>query len=253
MFPALLMSGLLLLAALPVYAEGDADAGKEEASSGVSADIVDNAGDQGERVLPDPGKILSESRNGEADRRGRISIRLTDGAPGTSKQGVWMSCTKVADITDGRYCLRPACKDDRIDLNAIENAASLERAAGILSEKSTAPDCTVQTDEDGRAETDNLETGVYLIQALDNSGYDEITPALVSVPSWDEKTGTMVYEVTVSPKHTPETEERGTGKTAPQTGVFSPVLMLFGSSAVLLGAAAALNLPGGRKETDEEN
>ena len=141
--------------------------------------------------------------------------------------------------------------DEELDLNRIENASSLAQAAAVIAEKSAAPDYTAQTDGQGKAEFADLKAGVYLVQALDDSGYDEITPFLVALPAWSEEEGKMLYEVTVNPKHTPRPEEEEQGRKAPQTGVSSPLILLFGASAAILGAGIMLNMPGGYRENDE--
>ncbi|HJA65576.1 MAG TPA: hypothetical protein H9955_04625 [Candidatus Mediterraneibacter cottocaccae] len=184
---------------------------------------------------------------------GKIEILLTEGAEGTSREGVWLSCTKAANVTEGTYELTDACSDERIDLNSIGSASELERAARIIAEKSVAPDTTVQTDAEGKAVFSGLDVGVYLIQALDDSGYDEITPFLIAVPTWSEEEGTMLYEITVKPKHTPRPEESEEKRHAPQTGVFSPVLLFFGTAAALFTLGIMMNLPGGKKESDEKD
>lgn len=33
--------------------------------------------------------------------------------------------------------------------------------------------------------------------------YDDITPILIAIPTWDEEVGDMIYDVSVYPKHTP--------------------------------------------------
>ena len=209
LFPALLLSGIMLLSLPPVSAAEDRDTG------GGSRDI-----------------------EGAEDMHGRITVRLTDGAEGTSKTGVWLSCTKAAELSDGNFVLTDACFDVEIDLNSIENAADLEYAARRIAGKNAAPDCTVQTDAQGTARFEDLSAGVYLIQALNDSGYDEITPFLVPMPVWSETEGTMVYDVAANPKHTPRPDEKTPGNETPRTGDAGPVLLYTGAAAALLGAAA---------------
>ena len=56
---------------------------------------------------------------------------------------------------------------------------------------------------------EQLDEGIYFIQAEKSNEYDLITPMIVVLPSWDETEGKMSYEIKVSPKHVPiERSER---------------------------------------------
>lgn len=44
--------------------------------------------------------------------------------------------------------------------------------------------------------------GVYLVYAKNIANYDNITPFIVSIPSWNETDKSMSYDIQVIPKHT---------------------------------------------------
>lgn len=137
---------------------------------------------------------------------GNIEIELTDGEEGTSKEGVVFQYSKVAEIDDGQYKLVDQYKGSGIDLNAIEYAEELDKAAEKLSYYK-ASDGICKTNANGIAQIKNLKTGVYLLHVSDQKNYEEITPVLIAVPTWGEEEGTMLYDVKVYPKHSPLPKE----------------------------------------------
>lgn len=145
---------------------------------------------------------LPDNLDNIKQEQGSIEIELTDGGVGTSKEGVVFEYAKVADVIDGEYQLLDIYQESGIDLNEIETAEQLEEAALQLSNyKTTDGSCT--TDTSGKAIIKDLNVGVYLLYASDDSGYDDITPLLIAIPTWGEEEGTMMYDVKVIPKHTP--------------------------------------------------
>lgn len=146
--------------------------------------------------------LLDELQTVQTEEEGSIEIELTDGGVGTTKEDVVFEYSKVADVVDGEYELLDTYRGSEIDLNTIETAEQLEEAALQLSNyKTTDGSCT--TDTSGKAIIKDLNVGVYLLYASDDSGYDDITPLLIAIPTWGEEEGTMMYDVKVIPKHTP--------------------------------------------------
>lgn len=99
--------------------------------------------------------------------------------------------------------------------------------------------------ENGVVTFDGLELGLYLIiQTKTISGFEKITPFLVSVPLWDKDH--YLYEISVSEKFelkktpsTPDTPDKP-GPTLPQTGQVNwpvPVLLTLGLVLIVSGAA----------------
>lgn len=145
--------------------------------------------------------------------KGSIEITLTDGDIGTSKENVTFEYVKVADIIDGQCQLL----DDygEVDLNSIQYSAELEKAAQKINELAKA-DNRVMTDKDGKAIISDLEVGVYLLRVSDYAEYENVVPVLISIPTWNEEQGSMDFDVTVIPKHSPIVKDTPSEKV--QTG-----------------------------------
>ena len=163
-----------------------------------------------------------------SERRGSIKITLTDGAEGTSREGVVFGYCKVEDV----------------ELSEIKNTEELANVANTLAEK-VDPKGMVTTDSKGVAEIFDLETGVYLLKPVDIVNYDEIAPTLVKLPYWSDDTKEMLYDMTVVPKHTPVAKpvpkKKNVSKELPeivQTGdetkVWVCVVVMFLSGIVLI-------------------
>lgn len=135
-----------------------------------------------------------------SENKGSIEITLTDGAEGTSKEGVVFGYRKV-------------------DLKGIEYAEDLRLEAEKLAEYGKH-DGTAVTDSRGIATISNLEGGTYLLCASDKAEYDEIVPTFVTIPTWDKETGKMLYHIKVIPKHSSREviEEVKTGDTTKVLG-----------------------------------
>lgn len=145
---------------------------------------------------------LPDNLDNIKQKQGSIEIQLMDGGVGTSKEGVVFEYSKVADVVDGEYELLDTYRGSGTDLNAIETAEQLEEAALQLSNYKTS-DGSCTTDVSGKAIIEELNIGVYLLYASDDSKYDDITPLLIAIPTWGEQEGDMLYDVKVIPKHTP--------------------------------------------------
>lgn len=211
-------------------------AGADNSSNADSGLIVDDEGSKGDNSLLDSDKL-----NEVKAKTGSISVKLTDGKSGTSKENVEMSCLKVATIKGGEYVLDEAYKSLNIDLNSIQNATDLEKAATALAEKS-GNGTLMKSDASGAVSFDDLEVGVYLLKATKTSSYDDVTPSLIAIPTWDESKGEMAYDVNVTPKHTPKPDSTKTTKTAPQTNVNSPVGLYLGGAAIVAATLAGVNV-----------
>lgn len=134
--------------------------------------------------------------------KGSIEIILTEGDIGTSKQGVTFEWAKVADLEDGQYVMLEKYKN--VDLNDIEHSEELDAAAQKVNAAMEA-EGEVVTDQEGKAMVSNLDIGVYLLRVSDKARYENVNPVLIAIPTWNEEKGDMDYEVTVMPKHSPNT------------------------------------------------
>lgn len=201
--------------------------------------IIDNEGSDGESSL-----LSEEMLSSVLDGTGSITVSLSDGAEGTSLEGVEFSCTKVGDVVKGEYELFDGYTGLGVDLNKINNAKDLESSAEKLSQVAGS-DYVLTTDSLGRVVFSGLDVGVYLLTATNTDNYDDVTPFLISIPTWDEAEGDMMYDVTVIPKHEAKEvppEETTTGKGAPQTSVDSNAYLYFGGAVVALVALVAFNV-----------
>lgn len=141
------------------------------------------------------------------EEQGSIHIKLTDGAAGTNKQNVVFSYAKVADWNDGTYEVTEQFSTSGVDLEQIETAVQMEEAAFEFAAIMKEEDGSAMTDEQGETEISGLKTGVYLLTVKDQADYEEIVPFLVAIPTWNEYSKEMLYDIEVLPKHTPIPKE----------------------------------------------
>jgi hypothetical protein len=138
-----------------------------------------------------------------------------------SRENVAFRIVKVAEIQGGSYVLDAPFSDSSVDLNKIETANEMEKAARSLwsiaeedgyvfsteiaqTEKSALPEVyvrSVSTDSTGKALAEDLPIGVYLVYAADIAQYELIAPTLVALPSWNSITSEFDYDLSIEPKH----------------------------------------------------
>lgn len=150
-------------------------------------------------------------------KKGSIKISLSDTVNKNNKGNVKFSLSKVADVVDGQYKILDKYKSSEVDLNNLKNSNDLDLAANLLK-KVVKTDKTLVTNANGECSIDNLDVGVYLLYASDISSYENITPFLVSIPTWDNTSETMSYDIEVIPKHTPLPVKEPSKNKAPSTG-----------------------------------
>lgn len=181
-------------------------------------------------------------------KTGSIHISLSDGEQGTAKDNVVFSYTKVANIENGEYVELEEFNSG-LDFNSIENADELEESAKIMQEHVTKPDGEIKTDSNGEADIQDLEIGVYLLNVTDKANYENVTPILVAIPTWDEKIGEMLYDVEVIPKHSPDIPETSEETpTAPQTNVQPKDIIFFSIAGGLVLVSATILILNNRKK-----
>lgn len=144
------------------------------------------------------------------NQTGSISFTMTyDGAAVGGGSLTLYQVGKVAE-DDGNYsfALTDAYADcTEVDLGDLSDmdSADLPGMAQTLADYTTEHDVqaatTVQIGSDGTATADGLMLGLYLVmQHQAASGYEAITPFLVSVPMFNEETGKYYYDVDAEPK-----------------------------------------------------
>lgn len=139
----------------------------------------------------------------DKEYKGSISIELEDAEKTKDKSNVKLSVNKVADVIDGEYKLTGDYSSSGLDLNVITKANDLESAANKLDKLSKVNENILTTDDNGKGKIENLEVGVYLVNAVDIANYENITPFLISIPTWSEVDNNMIYDVNAIPKHSP--------------------------------------------------
>ena len=141
------------------------------------------------------------------DEVGSITVNLEEGKKGTSVKNVELELIKVGDVVNGQYLFIDDLQDIEIDLNTLETAEDMKNAAYTISKITVLKNIvgTRKTTNDyGTVKFDQLEKGVYLLQATDINKYENIVSTLISVPVFNnESKNSMNYDISIVPKHSP--------------------------------------------------
>ena len=141
------------------------------------------------------------------DEIGSITVNLEEGKKGTSVKNVELELIKIADIINGQYFLINDLQNTEVNLNALETAEDMKNAAYTISKITVSKNIvgTRKTTNDyGTVKFDQLEKGVYLLQATDINKYENIVSTLISVPVFNnESKNSMNYDISIVPKHSP--------------------------------------------------
>lgn len=141
------------------------------------------------------------------DEVGSITVNLEEGKKGTSVKNVELELIKVGDVVNGQYLFIDDLQDIEIDLNTLETAEDMKNAAYTISKITVSKNIvgTRKTTNDyGTVKFDQLEKGVYLLQATDINKYENIVSTLISVPAFNnESKNSMNYDISIIPKHSP--------------------------------------------------
>ena len=141
------------------------------------------------------------------DEVGSVTVNLEEGKKGTSVKNVELELIKVGDVVNGQYLFIDDLQDIEIDLNTLETAEDMKNAAYTISKITVSKNIvgTRKTTNDyGTVKFDQLENGVYLLQATDINKYENIVSTLISVPAFNnESKNSMNYDISIIPKHSP--------------------------------------------------
>ena len=141
------------------------------------------------------------------DEVGSITVNLEEGKKGTSVKNVELELIKIGDVVNGQYLFIDDLQDIEIDLNTLETAEDMKNAAYTISKITVSKNIvgTRKTTNDyGTVKFDQLEKGVYLLQATDINKYENIVSTLISVPVFNnESKNSMNYDISIVPKHSP--------------------------------------------------
>lgn len=139
--------------------------------------------------------------------KGSVTVNLEEGKKGTSVKNVELELIKVGDVVNGQYLFIDDLQDIEIDLNTLETAEDMKNAAYTISKITVSKNIvgTRKTTNDyGTVKFDQLEKGVYLLQATDINKYENIVSTLISVPVFNnESKNSMNYDISIVPKHSP--------------------------------------------------
>ena len=158
--------------------------------------------------------------------------------------GGTLTLYRVGDVVESNGDFGFKWKDDLNCTVEMENLESKETATKVLEcvKSANLEGITVRVDENGKADFDNLEIGLYLIeQKTAAEGYTEMNPFLVSLPRWED--GYYVYSVTAMAKaeiHVtpPDNPPDNPNPKLPQTGQLNwpvPLLAVFGVAFLVVG------------------
>lgn len=151
--------------------------------------------------------LISITAVSALDEVGSITVNLEEGKKGTSVKNVELELIKVGDVVNGQYLFIDDLQDIGIDLNTLETAEDMKNAAYTISKITVSKNIvgTRKTTNDyGTVKFDQLEKGVYLLQATDINRYENIMPTLISVPVFNnESKNSMNYDISIVPKHSP--------------------------------------------------
>lgn len=139
--------------------------------------------------------------------KGSVTVNLEEGKKGTSVKNVELELIKIADIINGQYFLINDLQNTEVNLNTLETAEDMKNAAYTISKITVSKNIvgTRKTTNDyGTVKFDQLENGVYLLQATDINKYENIVSTLISVPAFNnESKNSMNYDISIIPKHSP--------------------------------------------------
>ena len=151
--------------------------------------------------------LISITAVSALDEVGSITVNLEEGKKGISVKNVELELIKVGDVVNGQYLFIDDLQDIEIDLNTLETAEDMKNAAYTISKITVSKNIvgTRKTTNDyGTVKFDQLEKGVYLLQATDINKYENIVSTLISVPVFNnESKNSMNYDISIVPKHSP--------------------------------------------------
>ncbi len=182
----------------------------------------------------------------EETRKGSITVTMRIGDTVVSGGSLTLYRVGAVQEDDGNYSFVPTgdfmnCGESFTDGLSAELAKKLETYAN----KQKLAGTTKTIGSNGSVTFSDLEQGLYLlVQKRAASGYNKISPFLVTIPYLDEDT--YVYDVTADakmelkkePKPTPKTPDKPKDKKLAQTGQLNwpvPVLTILGMTLFTTG------------------
>ena len=177
-------------------------------------------------------------------RIGSIEVLMKIGTKAVSGGTLTATLVGYIDQDDGNYFFRQLDDVELTDITSSTAPGKLKDFADEYGKNHPMTTLTVNINKEGKAKFENLKPGLYLItQKKAASGYNPLTPFLVSVPYNDN--GHYEYDVDIKSKAELEKEPKPTvpssGKPSdklPQTGQLNwpvPVLAAGGLLLMIVG------------------
>ena len=142
-----------------------------------------------------------------ASNKGSITISLEEAGIYTSIENVEFTLYKIAELNNGLYEINDEYNHLSIDLNSLDTSEELDEASDLLAsyilDNKLDQLKTSKTNEQGFCTFEDLDVAVYLVLASDTTHYDDIKPTIVAIPTFNDTTKQMDYDVEVYPKHSP--------------------------------------------------
>ena len=142
-----------------------------------------------------------------ASNKGSITISLEEAGIYTSVEDVEFKVYKIGDVKDGLYVIDEQYSLLSIDLNDLDTSEKLDEASDLLAshvlDNKLGELYVTKTNDKGICVFTDLDVAVYLIVASDTTNYDDIKPTIIAIPTFNETTKQMNYDVEVYPKHSP--------------------------------------------------
>ena len=148
----------------------------------------------------------------ENNLKGSITVEIP------KVQGIKIYVAKVADMKDGKFVTLEKFQNVGLDLNNIKTAEELQKVMNKIKLNDDQKKNNQETDENGTVLFKDLEPGAYYICSDNLKEKEQVESTIVSIPTFDEEEGKMVYDVTVRPKHE-------SPKPAPQTSLDDNMLL----------------------------
>lgn len=142
-----------------------------------------------------------------ASNKGSITISLEEACIYTYVEDVEFKIYKIGDVKDGLYVIDDQYSLLSIDLNDLDTSEKLDEASDLLAshvlDNKLGELYVTKTNDKGICVFTDLDVAIYLIVASDTTNYDDIKPTIIAIPTFNETTKQMNYDVEVYPKHSP--------------------------------------------------
>lgn len=141
---------------------------------------------------------------GDSNSKGSIEIQLEETAEKVSRNNVEFQLIKCGEVINGEFQLIDSYQSLNIDLNNLKTADELLKVAIQLDEFSKnnkEVGVSKVTNSSGYLQFNNLDIGIYLITVNNQNNYDTVSPFIVSIPTFNEISGNMDYNIKAIPKH----------------------------------------------------